>query len=109
MDLARFRASLTGPAPPPGVAGALAALWWDARGDWDRAHAAAQADDSRWGSAVHAYLHRKEPDPDNARYWYARAGRPPATGPLEAEWAALAAGIVAADTSATPTNNGEAP
>ncbi len=85
-DLAAFRAA---PAPPEGASGALAALWWDARGDWARAHEAAQADSSRAGSAVHAYLHRKEPDPDNARYWYARAGRPEATGPLAEEWAAL--------------------
>ena len=88
-DLAAFRAA---PAPPEG---ALAALWWEARGDWARAHEAAQADPSRAGSAVHAYLHRKEPDPDNARYWYARAGRPAATGPLAEEWAALVRELLA--------------
>lgn len=38
---------------------------------------------------MHAYLHRKEGDLANARYWYARAARPPATGVLEAEWEAL--------------------
>ena len=90
MDLAAFRASVGEPAPPDGLSGALAALWWDARGDWDRAHRAAQADETAAGSAVHAYLHRKEPDPANARYWYARAGRAPSEAPLEAEWAALA-------------------
>ena len=89
MDLDGFRASLGAPAPPAGVAGALAALWWDARGDWDRAHEAAQADTTAAGAAAHAYLHRKEPDLANARYWYARAGRAPATGSLEAEWSAL--------------------
>jgi len=91
-DLAGFRAA---PAPPAGASGALAALWWDARGDWARAHEAAQADPGRAGAAVHAYLHRKEPDPDNARYWYARAGRPEATGPLAEEWAALARELLA--------------
>ncbi len=95
MDLDRFRASLSAPAPPAGVTGALAALWWDARGDWARAHEAAQADPTAAGSAAHAYLHRKEPDPANARYWYASAGRPPATGPLEAEWATLARDLLA--------------
>ncbi len=38
---------------------------------------------------MHAYLHRKEGDLSNARYWYARAGRPVAGGTLEAEWEAL--------------------
>jgi len=39
---------------------ALAGLWWDAEGDWARAHKSAQQDDSAKGSWVHAYLHRKE-------------------------------------------------
>lgn len=41
---------------------ALAGLWWDAKGDWTRAHESAQQDESRDGSWVHAYLHRKEGD-----------------------------------------------
>ena len=90
MELDAFRASLSDAAPPAGLSGALAALWWDARGDWDSAHRAAQADDSPAGASVHAYLHRKEPDLANARYWYARAGRPPCDTPLEDEWAVLA-------------------
>lgn len=55
---------------------ALAALWHDAHGDWERAHALSQEDEGANGSWVHAYLHRKEGDLANARYWYARAGRP---------------------------------
>jgi hypothetical protein len=31
-----------------------------------------------------------EGDLSNARYWYNRAGRPPETGDLMAEWLALA-------------------
>ncbi|MBI5693844.1 MAG: hypothetical protein HZC55_27530 [Verrucomicrobia bacterium] len=78
--------------PPPAWSGALRALWHDARGDWSAAHACAQADESRDGSWVHAYLHRKEGDLANAGYWYARAGRPrPAASlSLEAEWEVLA-------------------
>ena len=38
---------------------------------------------------VHAYLHRKEGDLSNARYWYARANKSPATDPLDDEWAAI--------------------
>jgi hypothetical protein len=88
-DLSAFRASLAGEAPPAGLSAALAALWWDAKGEWDRAHECAQDAPGTEGSAVHAYLHRKEGDLSNARYWYVRAGRPEATGTLNAEWEAL--------------------
>lgn len=57
---------------------AALALWCEARGDWDRAHALAQrAGDAgrREGDWVHAYLHRVEGDLGNAGYWYARARR----------------------------------
>jgi hypothetical protein len=89
MDLATFTASTQDDAPQPTWSLPLRALWWDARGDWAKAHACAQADSGSQAAAVHAYLHRKEPDLSNARYWYNRAGRPPATGTLDQEWAAL--------------------
>ncbi|HZP59216.1 MAG TPA: hypothetical protein VFB27_02750 [Opitutaceae bacterium] len=73
-DFQRSLADLSG--PPPGLTPALSALWYDAAGDWDRAHGCAQEDGSRAGAWVHAYLHRKEGDEGNAGYWYARAGRP---------------------------------
>ena len=38
---------------------------------------------------MHAYLHRKEGDLDNARYWYQRAGRAVPTSSLATEWKAL--------------------
>jgi hypothetical protein len=94
MDLAAFRLSLAGTAPPDGLPPAVQALWWDAKGDWDRAHEQAQVRDDADGAAVHAYLHRKEGDIDNARYWYRRAGRAPASGSLDAEWDALAADLL---------------
>ncbi|MEO6873662.1 MAG: hypothetical protein ABI222_02450 [Opitutaceae bacterium] len=77
--------------PPAGTAPALQALWQDARGDWAKAHELAQADEGAAGSWVHAYLHRKEGDAANARYWYTRAGKtPPAkTMSLEAEREAI--------------------
>jgi hypothetical protein len=95
MDLAEFRATLHATAPPAAVSLPLQALWWDAKGDWAAAHDCAQADPGPAGSAVHAYLHRKEPDLANARYWYNRAGRSPATGSLEQEWDALAVELLA--------------
>ena len=95
MDLAEFRATLQTNAPPASASLPLQALWWDAKGDWAKAHECAQADPGAAGAAVHAYLHRKEPDLANARYWYHRAGRSPATGTLEQEWDALAAELLA--------------
>jgi hypothetical protein len=89
MDVQDFRRSLVADAPPTGIGHALRALWWDAKGDWSKAHEAAQKDAGRDGMRVHAYLHRKEGDPDNARYWYRRAAAEPVTAALEAEWSAL--------------------
>ena len=42
MTLDDFRSSLTAPEPPAGLTHALAGLWWDAKGDWNRAHESAQ-------------------------------------------------------------------
>jgi hypothetical protein len=89
MDLATFCASLIAPAPPTGLSLALQGLWWDGKGNWQRAHECAQNLDDAAAAAVHAYLHRKEGDLANARYWYGRAGRRPATGALDAEWKEL--------------------
>jgi hypothetical protein len=91
MDTTEFRVSLNADTPPASASLPLQALWWDAKDDWAKAHECAQADHGASGAAVHAYLHRKEPDLSNARYWYNRAGRSPATGTLEQEWSALAA------------------
>ncbi len=95
LTLADFRASLADDAPPP-LTPALRALWLDARSDWDGAHKCVDERDDRDSMWTHAYLHRKEGDPGNARYWYARAGRPPQDGPLDAEWAEIAATLLAA-------------
>lgn len=89
MDLASFRQSLTGAEPPPGISLALQALWWEARGDWQRAHTCAQAQPDDDGNAVHAYLHRKEGDLENAGGWYRRAGRAMPQGSLDEEWEGL--------------------
>ncbi len=95
MDITAFRASVSADEPPM-VSLPLQALWWDAKGDWDKAHGCAQADHGAGGAAVHAYLHRKEPDLSNAGYWYNRAGRPVSTGTLDQEWDALVAELLAA-------------
>jgi hypothetical protein len=87
MTLAEFRASLSAPEPPAGLDAALAALWRDAKGDWDGAHNLAQSDEGGVGDWVHAYLHRKEGDNGNASYWYRRAGKAFPKTSLAEEWA----------------------
>ena len=95
MDLSEFRETLTQNTPPEGMSLALQTLWWDAKGDWDRAHQCAQQDEGGTGSIVHAYLHRKEGDMRNATGWYSRAGRVPATVSLDEEWTSLAEEMLA--------------
>jgi hypothetical protein len=94
MDLASFKSSLSASTPPVPLAPALQALWWDAKGDWDKAHGCAQEQDDEAGAWVHAYLHRKEGDAANAGYWYRRAGKTPATLPLAQEWEAIARALL---------------
>jgi hypothetical protein len=94
MTLAELNASLKAPAPPRGLAPPLQSLWWAAKGDWDKAHGIVMKDDSRAAAWVHAYLHRVEGDLPNAGYWYRTAGKSIAAGPLEAEWAAIAAALL---------------
>jgi hypothetical protein len=90
MDLQAFRDSIAKPQPPADLSPALKALWWDAKGDWDKAHEQAQERDDTAGTRVHAYLHRKEGDQSNAEYWYRRAGVTPSNLTLDEEWEELA-------------------
>ena len=71
---------------PPELPVALQAMWWDAKGDWAKAHECAQERETGDHAWVHAYLHRKEGDDANAGYWYRRASRPPFSGSLQDEW-----------------------
>jgi hypothetical protein len=89
MNAAEFRATLSHNDPPDGIGIPLIALWWDAKGDWARAHGLVDELETVDGMAVHAYLHRKEGANSNADYWYARAGRSSHRPVLDEEWAAL--------------------
>ena len=86
MKFEDFKHSLKQTAPQASWSSPLQALWWDGKGNWEAAHDTLQADDSKTSAWVHAYLHRKEGDPANARYWYNRADRAVSTLALEAEW-----------------------
>lgn len=96
MDLKAFEATLGDAALPDGLSPALGGLWWDGHGDWDAAHRAVQDSDTAEAAWVHAYLHRKEGDLSNARYWYRRAGREMPEASLDAEWASIASALLGA-------------
>jgi len=87
MTFLEFQASLESDSRPPAdLPAALQALWWEAKGNWDAAHQLAQDIQGAEGAWVHAYLHRKEGDLGNARYWYARARKSEFEGNLGQEW-----------------------
>ena len=81
-----FKASLSSASPPAGLSPALLALWWQRKGDWQKAHEAAQSDDGADAAWAHALLHREEGDLANAGYWYRRANRDVRDDPLDVEW-----------------------
>jgi hypothetical protein len=93
MTADELRASLDLAEPPAGLSAPLAALWWDAKGDWARAHGMVDDLETADAMAVHAYLHRKEGVEWNAEYWYKRAGRKFKRPTFEAEWEALVRGL----------------
>ena len=94
MTLGEFRKSLNSERPPEGLTLPLTALWWDAKGDWTKAHESAQQDEGPVGAWVHGYLHRKEGDLSNAGYWYGRAGKPQVCMSLDQEWAEIVSALM---------------
>lgn len=94
MNAREFRDSVKHQIPPDDLAAPLAALWWDAKGEWAQAHGLVDELETKEGMAVHAYLHRKEGALANADYWYARAGREFHRPELEDEWEALATDLL---------------
>lgn len=94
VSMADFKASLSAASPARELDPPLAALWWAAKGNWDQAHKIVQDEDGADAAWVHAYLHRVEGDLGNAGYWYRQAGKPVATGALEAEWDAMVTALL---------------
>ena len=94
MSIAGFRASLAHPAPAATLAPPVAALWWAAKGDWEKAHTIVQSMEGvqafDW---VHALMHWIEADMGNADYWYRRAGKKRATASVAAEWQHIAVAL----------------
>lgn len=86
MTLSDFLDSLSQDAPPEGISPYLSSLWWDGKGNWQKAHDIIEHLENDTAAWVHAYLHRKEGDRGNAGSWYSRAGRRMPEVSLEQEW-----------------------
>lgn len=90
MTISMFTESLDETTPPTGLSPALTALWWAGKSDWSAAHDIVQSHEGEpecdW---VHAWLHRREGDLSNARYWYRRAGHSMQHGEIMDEWRAI--------------------
>ncbi len=66
------------------------ALWYDAQNNWKQAHAIAQSKEGEFDyDRIHAYLHRKEGDLFNAKWWYKKLKIDFPTITLEQEWEQL--------------------
>lgn len=86
LTFEKFKASLNASKPPSEISSELKALWYDAKGDWDKAHQIVQSLHTKNAAWVHAYLHRKEPDDWNASYWYSIAGKVKPNTKFDTEW-----------------------
>lgn len=86
MTIQEFKVSILKDNLPPVISVQLQALWWDGKGDWQRAHDLIDHLNDNISAHIHAYLHRVEGDLWNARYWYNRAKQPEFKGNLKDEW-----------------------
>ncbi len=92
-----FLNSIASEKPDAHISPYLESLWYDAKGNWDRAHKIIQDIDDKNAAWIHAYLHRKEGDISNADYWYFHAGRKRSTESLENEWIELVNAMISAE------------
>lgn len=93
MNANELKASLSNSQPPASLSIYQQALWWDAKGNWDKAHTLIQDLPDKNAAWIHAYLHRVEGDQWNADYWYRKASKPSCKLSLEQEWEELVRGI----------------
>jgi hypothetical protein len=95
MEYREFIDSLESDTCPGTLEPCLQALWYDARGEWDTAHEIVQVMDDVVAARIHAYLHRKQGDEWNSRYWHRQAGSVfPEDMSLEDEWDSLVRELV---------------
>lgn len=76
--------TLVGPGPPANADAAQACLagLWLLHDDFEESHRLSQELHAPEGSFWHGILHRREPDPDNAKYWFRRVGSHAVFAPL---------------------------
>ncbi len=86
MNATIFRQTTSDDFPPPFISVHLQALWYDAKGNWQKAHEIIEHLEDKNAAWVHAYLHRKEGDNPNAAYWYRKANKAMPVTDLAAEW-----------------------
>jgi hypothetical protein len=90
MTFSEFKASLPLEKPVESMPILLKALWYDGKGNWEMAHnIAQQKEGNSLYDRIHAYLHRKEGDAFNARYWYNRVNLKVPPISLDNEWEEL--------------------
>lgn len=89
MDIIKFTQMLEENSEPVISSKYLLSLWYDKKGNWDKAHQIVQDIPDSNAAWIHAYLHRKEGDLSNAGYWYSRAGKKPQQNNLNEEWKIL--------------------
>ena len=94
MDKFTFIQSLQSDEPPVSISEYAMALWYDAKGQWDKAHEIVQDIEDQKAARLHAYLHRKEGDIYNADYWYRRSGTTRPHYSLQEEWEQLLSEIL---------------
>ncbi|QDQ42003.1 hypothetical protein kam1_758 [Methylacidiphilum kamchatkense Kam1] len=79
--------------PPSSLSAPLQALFYEKKGQWARAHNLIQRHEDTDSCWVHAFLHRKEGDIPNSKYWYARAGK--AMGKdFDSEWKEIVLSLI---------------
>ncbi len=85
MTLFDFKNSLDNNEPPE-CSVYLQSLWHDGKGDWMQAHRIVKGLPDGNASWIHAYLHRKEGDLPNAKYWYDLAEKRVPDLNIDDEW-----------------------
>ena len=86
MNFDFLKKSLEEVISPSGTSVYIEAMWYDAKGNWSKAHELIQDITDKNAAWIHAYLHRKEGDTWNADYWYTKAGKKRPLLSLEEEW-----------------------
>lgn len=96
MQYQEFIDSLDSGTCPDELEPCLQALWYDANDQWDTAHEIVQQIENARAARIHAYLHRKEGDDWNSKYWHKRAGSVfPEYMTLAEEWDSLVRELLA--------------